>query len=116
MSRAKPARASVDVRRDGLASPGWQMPCDSPQVLPPTCRTPRLSIHARMTTRTQAATGDSLDPTARTLVERLRWIVFLHWTAGSILFLLTIALWTTVPVVPGLGAAFALIATVFTYN
>ena len=57
-----------------------------------------------------------LDATARTLVERVRWIVFLHWTAGSVLFLLTIALWTIVPVAPGLLGAVGLISAVFTYN
>jgi len=57
-----------------------------------------------------------LDATAETLVERLRWIVFLHWTAGSVLFALTLVIWTVVPVAAGLGGAVALIAVVFGYN
>ncbi len=57
-----------------------------------------------------------IDPGTRALVERLRWIVFLHWTAGSVLFVLTLVLWTFVPVPAGLRGAVGLIVVVFAYN
>ena len=44
-----------------------------------------------LTPSLHAPKSSPLDAAARTLVERLRWIVFLHWTAGSVLFVLTIA-------------------------
>ncbi len=58
----------------------------------------------------------ALDPGTRTLVERLQWIVFLHWTAGSVLFVLTIILWSVAPVAPGLAGAVALITIVFAFT
>ncbi len=58
----------------------------------------------------------TMDAGTRTLLERLRWIVFLHWTAGSALFLLTLVLWTAVPVASGLAGAVVLIAIVFGFN
>jgi signal transduction histidine kinase/CheY-like chemotaxis protein len=57
-----------------------------------------------------------LDPGACTLIERLRWIVFLHWTAGSTLFALTLVMWSVVPVPMGLVGAVWLIAVVFGFN
>ncbi len=63
-----------------------------------------------MTPSLPVPNSNPLDATARTLVERLRCTVLLHWTAGSVLFVLTIALWTIVPVAPGLGGAVVLIA------
>jgi signal transduction histidine kinase/CheY-like chemotaxis protein len=57
-----------------------------------------------------------LDPGTRTLIERLEWIVFLHWTAGTVLFLLTVVVWTIAPVPAGLPGAVTLISVVFAYN
>jgi signal transduction histidine kinase/CheY-like chemotaxis protein len=56
------------------------------------------------------------DPATLTLVERLRWIVLLHWRAGTILFAFTAVMWSVVPVPAGLLGAVALILTVFAYN
>jgi signal transduction histidine kinase/CheY-like chemotaxis protein len=50
------------------------------------------------------------------LLERLRWIIWLHWTAGSVLFALTLVIWTIVPVPAGLLGATWLIVIVFGYT
>jgi signal transduction histidine kinase/ActR/RegA family two-component response regulator len=55
-----------------------------------------------------------LDTTA--VLERLRWIIWLHWTAGSVLYALTLVIWTVAPVPAGLAGATVLVGIVFGYT
>jgi signal transduction histidine kinase/CheY-like chemotaxis protein len=57
-----------------------------------------------------------VDAASSPLIERLWWIVFLHWSAGTVLFLLTLVLWTLAPVAAGITGAVLLIGTVFAYT
>ena len=62
---------------------------------------------------TQSAPVDSA---TNTMVERLRWIVRLHWIVGSVLFGLTLLLWSFVPSGPSLWEAVLLISGVFAFT
>jgi signal transduction histidine kinase len=50
------------------------------------------------------------------MLERLRWIVLLHWIVGTVLYALTMVLWTFVPVGPSLTEAIVLISAVYGYT
>jgi signal transduction histidine kinase/AmiR/NasT family two-component response regulator len=65
------------------------------------------------------ASTTSADPAVletAALLERLRWIIWLHWTAGSVLFALTLVIWSVAPVPAGLTGAAVLLAIVFAYT
>jgi signal transduction histidine kinase/CheY-like chemotaxis protein len=50
------------------------------------------------------------------MLERLRWIVLLHWTAGTALFALALVLRSLTPAAPRLLYAFLLICFVYAYT
>ncbi|MFN8544901.1 MAG: response regulator [Candidatus Binatia bacterium] len=56
------------------------------------------------------------DPRIRILVDRVRWVIWLHWSAGTTLFVLTLIMWSVSPQAADLWLAGVLIGAVFAYN
>ena len=50
------------------------------------------------------------------MLERLQWVIFLHWTAGTLLFALTLVLSSFIPSAPSPGEAVGLVLAVYGYT